>query len=157
MIEIDFAGENQANLFFAELEHLGEKIKKIPKRAIERISILLQKAVKQKISDKGLIKTGTLRRSIFPFTVQVGVNDYNGGVFTHIKYAPTIEGGSKPHEIRPKNKQSLMFTLSNGTVVFAKKVNHPGTVGYHIFKEALEENYNTIFAIIREERDISIK
>lgn len=37
------------------------------------------------------------------------------------------DGGTKPHVIRPKVKSALRFNLPSVGVVFAQKVNHPGT------------------------------
>ena len=40
-------------------------------------------------------------------------------------YGEFVREGTKPHEIRPKNKSVLKFQIG-GTTVFAKVVNHPG-------------------------------
>ena len=42
---------------------------------------------------------------------------------THAKF---IEGGTKAHEIRPRRAKLLRFYVG-GRVVYARKVNHPGT------------------------------
>jgi len=41
-------------------------------------------------------------------------------------YGFWVREGTDPHEIRPKNKLALRFMIG-GQVIFAKKVNHPGT------------------------------
>jgi hypothetical protein len=46
-------------------------------------------------------------------------------VGSNVEYASSIELGSKPHIIEAKNKKAL----SNGSVIFGKRVNHPGYVG----------------------------
>jgi len=42
------------------------------------------------------------------------------------RYAQYIESGSKPHEIKARRAKLLRFE-QNGTVVFRKRVYHPGT------------------------------
>ena len=53
-------------------------------------------------------------------------------------YGRYVREGTKPHTIYPKNAKALRFT-AKGEVVFAKKVNHPGTKAnlYHL--EALRQ------------------
>ena len=47
------------------------------------------------------------------------------------KHAPFIEYGTRPHVIKPKRRSHLVFYWRKvGKVVFAKKVNHPGTKPY---------------------------
>ncbi|MBI3654066.1 MAG: hypothetical protein HY231_23800 [Acidobacteria bacterium] len=48
-----------------------------------------------------------------------------------------VEEKTKPHVIQAKNKKSLAFK-GKGGMVFAKKVNHPGTKGKHSFLHAWE-------------------
>ena len=84
-------------------------------------------------------QTGTLRRSI-----QKKVEGANRGiVYTDEKYAPYVEFGTKPHVITPKNRKMLAFKV-NGKVIFAKKVNHPGTRAYNYMRDAFNENKQKI-------------
>lgn len=83
-------------------------------------------------------KTGFLGRSIVagPFT------DTSALVYVNAPYAAAVEFGSKPHEIRPKQASVLAWPgdaknrrltgrarkgTQSGDMVFAAKVNHPGT------------------------------
>lgn len=68
-------------------------------------------------SGKMLQRTSHLARSITPFHSRV-----MAGVGTNVPYAAAMNDGSKPHEIKAKNKKALHF---GGR--FAKKVKHPGT------------------------------
>ena len=52
----------------------------------------------------------------------------------YLKYLVT---GTKPHEIRPVHAHALRFE-SQGEVVFAKLVFHPGTQPHIFFKEGFE-------------------
>jgi phage virion morphogenesis protein len=66
-----------------------------------------------------LQKSGHLARSITEYS-----DNDTAVVGTNVEYAAIHQFGGKtrPHEIRPRNKQALAF---NGRVV--KKVNHPGS------------------------------
>ena len=81
------------------------------------------------------VKTGNLRRSIL-----VGVvTDKYAETKATANYAAAVELGTRPHVIRPRNKKALRFApggsgvrlsgspRTGSSVVFAKKVNHPGT------------------------------
>jgi len=64
-----------------------------------------------------------------------------GKLETSVKNAhplmPYIEEDTKPHVIEAKNKKSLAFKVK-GQLIFAKKVNHPGTKGKYSFLHAWE-------------------
>ena len=48
------------------------------------------------------------------------------------------EVDTKPHVIVPVNKKALRFTMGR-TIVFARKVNHPGTKGLHNWQYANQQ------------------
>ena len=50
-----------------------------------------------------------------------------------------IEHGTRPHDIEPTTKQTLVFTI-NGETIFAKHVFHPGTVANPHFQLSLQKN-----------------
>ena len=53
-------------------------------------------------------------------------------------YSAILEGGSRPHVIRPRNPDGfLRFTGRDGTVVYAKRVQHPGTRPYRILSDGV--------------------
>lgn len=47
--------------------------------------------------------------------------------------------GSRPHVIMPKKAKVLRFTTKTGKVVFARRVNHPGTKANRFLTRALRE------------------
>lgn len=68
------------------------------------------------------VKTGNLRR-----TIHVGrVTSRSAETIASAKYAAPVEFGTRPHEIRPRNRKVLRWKGAGG-VVFAKRVRHPGT------------------------------
>lgn len=83
-------------------------------------------------------KTGHLGRSIVPGPV----SDTHATVEARTPYAAAVEFGSKPHVIEPKRASVLAWPgspknrrlsgrarsgVGKGDMVFAMKVNHPGT------------------------------
>lgn len=52
------------------------------------------------------------------------------------RYLGFEHDGTAPHVIRPKRRKALRFQ-AGGVVVFATKVNHPGTQGSHFLTRAL--------------------
>ena len=46
------------------------------------------------------------------------------------RHAKWIEDGTKPHVIKPRRAKLLRFRAKSGALVFARKVNHPGTKPY---------------------------
>ena len=71
-----------------------------------------------------------------------------GGAF----YGEFVRKGTAPHVIVPRKGKALRFFIG-GQVVFAKRVNHPGTKAnpYHV--RALSSARSRIDGIIAEERD----
>lgn len=53
-------------------------------------------------------------------------------------YAPYVNDGTRPHQIRPKTKKALKFRVG-GRTVFAAVVNHPGTRANPFLDRALRE------------------
>lgn len=50
---------------------------------------------------------------------------------SRVPHASILDGGSKPHEIRPRSPNTVLrFIGRDGNTVFARKVNHPGTKPY---------------------------
>ena len=80
-------------------------------------------------------KTGNLGRSI-----HIGaVTPTRAETIASASYAAYVERGTRPHEIRPRNRKALRWAASaadarltgtprtGGRVRFAKRVQHPGT------------------------------
>lgn len=58
-----------------------------------------------------------------------------------VEYGEILEKGSKPHIIRPKNKQALYWRGASHPVKF---VNHPGTKGFKTLETTVESNISNI-------------
>lgn len=57
-------------------------------------------------------------------------------LFNTLAYAGIIEGGSRPHVIRPRRARVLAFSV-DGERVFTTVVHHPGTRAQHVVRDAL--------------------
>lgn len=56
---------------------------------------------------------------------------------TKIDYTAYENYGTRPHTIAARNKQYLRFVTKSGQLVFAKRVNHPGTHGSFFIDRAM--------------------
>lgn len=78
------------------------------------------------------VRSGALKRSIGTWygrfngelEARVGANPAPGN--NRVGYALYMQKGTRPHVIRPRQAKALRFVM-NGQVVYAAKVNHPGT------------------------------
>jgi hypothetical protein len=55
---------------------------------------------------------------------------------TGYRYPEGLEVGTAPHIIRAKFAKALHFFMSDGTEIFAKRVRHPGTRPYWIYRDS---------------------
>ncbi|WP_418775900.1 HK97 gp10 family phage protein [Intestinibacter bartlettii] len=81
------------------------------------------------------VDTGRLRGSI---TTNI-TGKMSGECGTNVEYAEDVEYGTRPHTIRPKDKQALHWKEGN-TDIFAKEVHHPGTKAKPFFEPAVKKN-----------------
>lgn len=76
------------------------------------------------------VATGNLGRTIVEDEIKmVGPFRVDGGVSAggpQAPYAAAVHEGSRPHLIRPRNRQFLRFEIGD-RVVFTKLAHHPGT------------------------------
>jgi len=79
------------------------------------------------------VKTGRLRRSIHARVP----DDVTAKIGSSVHYAPYVEMGTEPHVIVPRKAKALRFVV-DGKVVFAKRVQHPGTKPRPYLRPALE-------------------
>lgn len=101
-----------------------------PNGSVARYAIRRAEDVRQTAKRLVGVDTGKLRASIVKrfvpsgpdgFVVLVGVES------SGVPYALYHHEGTRPHVILPKKGRYLVFTSRSGALVFARKVNHPGT------------------------------
>jgi len=84
--------------------------------------------------------TAILRNSIEPVgpTGAFLTGDLEVTLSAGAPYASYVEGGTPPHEIRPKHRKALRWSVEGG-YAFAKVVHHPGTQATHFLEDAVEQ------------------
>jgi hypothetical protein len=68
-------------------------------------------------------------------------------VTTSLHYGPHVEYGTRAHTIVPRSGRFLAFDTSGGRV-FARRVNHPGSKGRHMFRDAAQASQGPVAGII---------
>lgn len=83
--------------------------------------------------------TGNLAQSI-----EVTRQGYGLRVRWTAPYAKWVEHGAEPHEILPVRAKALRFMDRSGTMIFAKRVEHPGYPGWEFQTRVRELLMQTI-------------
>lgn len=81
---------------------------------------------------------GSMSERIAPPIVERGPSGPSATIRVQHHAVGYIINGTPPHQIRPRTRQTLRFTVG-GRVVFAKLVNHPGTKPDDFLNRALPE------------------
>lgn len=100
--------------------------------------------IKNEAKNNVPVKTGTLKDGI-KVSVKVKYQKVTASIRTtgkHAYLANWIEHGTRPHEIRPKNRKSLFFAG-----LFHKVVEHPGIVNPKPFMRPALDNKATEAAV----------
>ncbi len=128
----------------AELQSRCEKIAiGIPQEAKNAL-IASTDVVRNKAREIAPYKTGNLRRSI-----KSKVSGWIGLIYVEAVYGAAVEFGRAASVITPILKKALAFRI-NGQLVFARRVNHPGTQPKPYLKPALESSKNHIERIFQD-------
>jgi len=133
------------NMTSADKRKFANDIKKFSKEAgrsveesIARTAAFTASEAKKIVPvDKGFLKNSIRPEKKGKFTWEVATN---------IGYGLFVEFGTGPHEIRIKKKMAL----SNGKVIFGKKVMHPGTRAQPFLRPAFEKAKRKVFKELRQ-------
>jgi Bacteriophage HK97-gp10, putative tail-component len=87
-------------------------------------------------------RTGRLRSGITAYFVSGG-RSVTWEILSPAPYSMFIEAGTRPHVIRPKRARALRFEIG-GQVIFAGKVNHPGTKPYPFAGPGMQQAERTL-------------
>jgi len=79
---------------------------------------------------------GSMSERIAPPIVQRSADGPSADITVRHPAVGYVINGTRPHQIRPRTKKALRFTVG-GRVVFAKLVNHPGTQANDFLNKAL--------------------
>ena len=113
----------------ARLDAMPDRVRAELRKKVTDLALKLEAKVKRKVSGEVLnVRSGDLRRSIFNDVSEADASVI-GRVYSSgdVKYAAIHEYGGRtpPHVIEAKGN-ALAF-LMGGKMVFAKRVNHPGS------------------------------
>lgn len=84
-------------------------------------------------------KTGNLRARMETTGRKVDHRGLEARVGAPVKYALVHHQGSRPHVIKPRKAGGTLRFVIGGRVIFAKRVNHPGTRPNHYLTRWLRE------------------
>lgn len=113
---------------FDGLSEAAGTLRRLPEH-LEKTTILRMSQVAFDEAQRGADrhnKTGALRQSLFNRAIPTGREVGHDG--QRAPHAIFVQLGTRPHEIRPKNKKALRWA-AGGQFIFAGKVNHPGYRG----------------------------
>lgn len=74
-------------------------------------------------------RTGNARRTIKATRAVSVFHSVHADMVAPLFYHRHLDAGTRPHEILPVRARFLRFHARDGTLVFAKRVWHPGTKG----------------------------
>jgi len=109
-------------------------------------------ALKQKVN----VATGKLKDSI-SYSVEESVGGYKIKFTATAKaisddsyYVDYVDRGTKPHQIRVRNKRALHFFDKEGTERYAQVVSHPGYKGSKFSEQAAQQTLGYIPALAQK-------
>lgn len=135
-LEVD---EKQINAINDKLNQLNDFFKK---KAIAKLADMVYDKADD-LADEHT-QTGEMLKSLYmrknsSFSYEIGFDDKKA------PYAKFVHFGSKPHEIKIRNRKFLRWS-DGDDFIFAKKVNHPGYKGDPFLYEALKSQINPFIA-----------
>ena len=117
----------------------GGAAKLIQNRLVESLN---ERTVPLAKADAPVGQTGELRDSIY---AEASEDDPMGAEYgASSEHAVFVVGGTRPHEIEPRERKALAWSGSGGETVFAKRVMHPGTEPNPFLMDALASTMGDI-------------
>lgn len=72
------------------------------------------------------VRSGKLQRSIRRYWVRERGKKLSVSVGSNVRHAKVHHEGARPHVIRARNVRMLRYERKDGSIAYAKSVNHPG-------------------------------
>jgi hypothetical protein len=131
----------------AELRSIQRKLPKFLEQQASYAGSMIQTEVKRltpvgrtvdPVTGADLGPSGKLKASIKVKKVAIVPPDrFISGAESDLPYASHVEYGTRRHIIEPRTAKALRF-WDAGQLAFARRVNHPGTQGHHMFSRGLQ-------------------
>jgi len=141
MSEFDIGGGDAFREFADDLESMADDVADALDDAVEKTALQVERSAKQNAP----VDTGNLRASLR--SARAGPANYLVG--TNVEYAPDVEFGTQPHVITPDDAEALRFEGADGDIVFAQRVEHPGTPAADTAAPAVSEHESDLSRNIR--------
>lgn len=109
----------------ADVSRLAEALRQTAQQAdttTRDVLIQASNQIKAEMEVRAPVRTGKMRDSI-----QIKVMSDRVIIGPNVEYAGYVEFGTEPHVIKPKTAGGVLAFRVGGKLVFARKVNHPGT------------------------------
>jgi|GEM_PF-3315301 len=97
-------------------------------------------------------RTGELRGT----TDIVDLGAYRKRLIFRAKHARYVTGGTRAHVILPRNAPYLRFVIG-GRVIFARRVNHPGTAKRPVLENAGAAGSQAMSVVLNEGAERAVK
>lgn len=117
------------------IEHLNENPRLL--NLLDRLATRVQRHARKLVGVKTGTLLSTIRKNPGKSRTQGPYVDIAAGHPGITPYMWFHHEGTPPHVIRPRTRKALRF-MAGGRVVFASKVNHPGTVGTKFLTRAID-------------------
>lgn len=119
---------------------------KATKLGLRKVTKEGSKRMKARVRSLGLVKSGTLAKSIRGSTT-----NNRSAIGTKLWYAHFLEGGAKPHVIKPRKGNKFLY-FRGLRPPGVKVVDHPGVKAHHFADKTFDEmqssgEINSLFAL----------
>ena len=130
------------------IQQWGEDARMRIAGAVVSEAFRIEAVLKDDVLAGGIVKLRTkrLRDSVHTEIDDQG-NAVTATIGTDVEYAKYLESGTAAHEIRAVNAKALAFMIG-GSMIFRKKVMHPGIPALRPFGGTLDRERDTIIANI---------
>lgn len=114
----------------------SEEVQDAIDRATEKSAEKLRDMIESELRRSDIRRRNRDGESIYDsFRVRKTRNGYE--IFSTTDYAESLEFGTRPRTIRARNGEVLRFIGSNGQVVYASEINHPGIRARGFWRRAI--------------------